>query len=79
MDSNHFYHKPLFPFDFDHFNLSELPKNVLMNILPYLNAAFLNKMCIKITGTKLDNSSSKNEIFLYMHHNASYLHSYSIL
>uniref|UniRef100_A0A8W8IG08 Uncharacterized protein n=1 Tax=Magallana gigas TaxID=29159 RepID=A0A8W8IG08_MAGGI len=39
--------------------LQELPKNVLMNILPYLNAAFLNKMCIKITGTKLDNSSSK--------------------
>lgn len=29
--------------------LQDLPKNVLMNILPYLNAAFLNKMCIKIT------------------------------
>ncbi|XP_062601438.1 uncharacterized protein LOC134263145 [Saccostrea cucullata] len=29
--------------------LQELPRNVLVNILPYLNAAFLHKICIKIS------------------------------
>ncbi|XP_022318510.2 uncharacterized protein LOC111121498 [Crassostrea virginica] len=29
--------------------LQELPRNVLINILPFLNAAFLNKMCMVIT------------------------------
>lgn len=79
MDSNYFYYKFLFFFDFDYFNFLEFLKNVLMNILFYLNVVFLNKMCIKIIGIKLDNFLFKNEIFFYMYYNVSYLYSYSIL
>ncbi|XP_048761257.1 uncharacterized protein LOC125670230 isoform X2 [Ostrea edulis] len=32
--------------------LQELPRNVLINILPYLNAAFLHKICIQIPDLK---------------------------
>lgn len=79
MDSNYFYYKFLFFFNFDYFNFLEFLKNVLMNILFYLNVVFLNKMCIKIIGIKLDNFLFKNEIFFYMYYNVSYLYLYSIL